>query len=588
MQTNSLLKRIEHKTQLCIVGGGLAGMLAAIATARHGTKVVLMQDRPVLGGNASSEIRMWALGAFGENMRETGIFEEILLENMYRNPERNFSLWDSVLYEKVKLEPNITLLLNCSCCDCETEGKTIKAITGWQLTTYTYHRIEATLFADCSGDSVLAPLCGADFRMGREGRSEYNEDIAPIEADKRTMGMTCLLQVSETDHKVEFIPPTWANIYETDQDMNNRNHVVKGQNFWWLELGGEQDTISDTEEIRDELLKLAFGVWDHIKNRGDHGAENWEIEFLSFLPGKRESRRYMGDHIMTQHDVRSEGKFEDIIAYGGWPMDDHHPEGFHYAGEPTIFHKAPSPFGIPYRSLYSRNIENLLFAGRNISTTHTAMSSSRVMATCAIIGQAMGTAAAVAIANNLSPRGVYENKITELQQILMQDDCYLPWHNKAISALTKKAKIIAAGDAEMLRNGKERPIGEKENLYIGKLNEAIEYAFENEEQVNEIRLVLDSDLNRKTVTGEKMFVDKPMPCGRLLNMQPFGFPTTMLKTFEIECLDKDNKLVYSTKIENNHQRLVKIPINKKAKALRLVPLESWGCGEARVFSYEIL
>lgn len=587
MQTHEGLRKKELQTQLCIIGGGLAGMIAAISAARHGTKVVLMQDRPVFGGNASSEIRMWALGAHGANMRETGIFEEILLENMYRNPERNFSLWDSVLYEKVMLEPNITPLLNCSCCDCEMQGSRISAVTGWQLTTYTFFHIKADLFADCSGDSVLAPLCGADFRMGREGRDEYGEDIAPEKADKRTMGMTCLMQARERERPVKFTSPAWANKYTSPDDFKHRYATVKGQNFWWMELGGEQDTIHDTEEIRHELLKLALGVWDYLKNYSPDDNSCWDLEFLSFLPGKRESRRYLGDHIMTQHDVRAEGKFDDLVAYGGWPMDDHHPGGFLYKGEPTIFHYAPSPFGIPYRSLYSRNIENLFFAGRNISTTHTAMSSSRVMATCAIVGQAMGTAASLAAAAGLTPREVYQQKIDQLQQTLMEDDCYLPRHVHGLSPLCRSAQLNAPGDASALRSGKDRPIGEESNLYIGALEQPIEYILDKEAHINGVRLVLDSDLNRETVTGEKMFVDKPMPCGYLLHMPPFGFPTTMLKAFTLRCYDQKDAIVWEKTIENNYQRLVKLPLHIQAKKIQLIPHTTWGSEQARIFAFEI-
>ena len=141
-----------------------------------------------------------------------------------------------------------------------------------------------------------------------------------------------------------------------DADLPHRGHDILKTNYWWIELGGEQDSIHDTEELRDELLKIAFGVWDHIKNHGDHGADNWALDWVGFLPGKRESRRYVGDHVLTQNDVRAEGRFDDLVAYGGWTMDDHHPGGMHWPGKPTIFHPAPSPFGIPYRCLYSRNV----------------------------------------------------------------------------------------------------------------------------------------------------------------------------------------------------------------------------------------
>ena len=181
------------------------------------------------------------------------------------------------------------------------------------------------------------------------------------------------------------------------QDLARRiDHPGRGENFWWLEIGGLGDTIKDSEAQRDELLKMAYGVWDFIKNHPDGRGRRWELEWIGMLPGKRENVRYVGDHILTQNDILAEGRFDDMVAYGGWPMDDHPSEAFHYKGEPTVFHRAPSPYGIPYRCLYSRNIANLFFAGRNISASHMAISSTRVMGTCAIMGQAVGTAAALA------------------------------------------------------------------------------------------------------------------------------------------------------------------------------------------------
>ena len=167
---NTNLKSIYHKVDLCVVGGGLAGMCAAVAAARHGIKVALMHDRPVYGGNASSEIRMWVCGAHGKNNRETGIIEEIALETLYRNPYRRYPMWDAILFELINNEKNITPILNCSCNDIEMDGSKIKKVIGWQTTTQCYHIIEAKLFADCSGDSILAPLSGAEYRWGRESR----------------------------------------------------------------------------------------------------------------------------------------------------------------------------------------------------------------------------------------------------------------------------------------------------------------------------------------------------------------------------------------------------------------------------------
>lgn len=584
------LREKLHKVDFCVIGGGLAGMLAAIAAARRGSKVALIHDRPVLGGNASSEIRMWPLGCHGKNNRETGIFEEILLENMYRNPTRNYSIWDSILYEKVKFEPNITLLLNCTCISAEKEDNKIRSIKSWQLTTYTWHTVEAKYFADCSGDSILASLSGAEFRQGREASEEFDEDIAPETADKKTMGLSCLLQVRETGKPVKYIPPEWAYTYESDEVLPFRDHELSAYytNFWWMELGGVQDTIHDTEDIRDELLKVVFGVWDHIKNRGRHGADNWELEWVGFLPGKRESRRYVGDYIMTQNDVRNEGRFKDLVAYGGWSMDDHHPEGINYSGKPTIFHPAPAPYGIAYRCLYSKNIENLFFAGRNISVTHAAMSSTRVMATCAIIGQAVGTAAALAIKNDLSPRGVYEGKIDELKQSLMEDDCYLPWNFREIPELTRKASLYASeGNPEPLRNGIDRTIGDEENRWIGKVNSWVQYTFEQTERISKIRFVFDSDLEREYCSGHTDLRRYPMLCNKFLDMEPFGFPKIMVKSFKVEYMDQADNWVTLKTIRNNYQRLVRFNTNITAKAVRFIPEETWGSEQVSVFAWDV-
>jgi hypothetical protein len=554
-------------------------MCAAIAAARHGIRVALLHDRPVLGGNASSEVRMWICGAHGANHRETGIIEELLLENRWRNPMRNYSLWDSILYEKVRFDANILTILNCSVNGLEMDGSLIKSVTGWQLTTQTWHTVEAGLFADCSGDSILAPLSGAEFRIGREASREFTEDIEPEEADCKTMGMSCLIQARETDTDQPFIPPAWANVYASDADLPNREHAIHTSNFWWIELGGEQDSIYDTEIVRDDLLKAAFGVWDHIKNRGEHGASRWTLDWVGFLPGKRESRRYVGDHILTQSDVRAEGRFDDLVAYGGWTMDDHHPGGLRWRGEPTIFHPAPSPFGIPYRCLYSRNIDNLFCAGRNISVTHAAMSASRVMATCALVGQAAGTAAALAARHHLSPRQVYHQKIGELKQALMEDDCYLPWNTRVVPALARTASLSATqGDPQPLRNGIDRPVGGVENGWTIAVGDRVQYTFDEPKPVKQVRLVFDSDLNRK---------ESAMPASYPLAMQPVGTPATLTRAFRIEALRGDGVWTLVSRQTENHQRLVRISLDLTTRAVRFVPEATWGAEKVHLFAFEV-
>jgi hypothetical protein len=588
-----VFRTITHRVDFCVVGGGLAGLCAAVEAARRGVRVVLMQDRPMPGGNASSEMRMWVLGARGKNNRETGIVEELFLENYYRNPRKNFSIWDSIIWEIAHNEKNITLILNCSCMDAEVtsgaEGRHIRSVTGWQTTTQMYHTVYAANFADCSGDSVLAPLSGAEYRVGHEARSEFGEDIAPLYADRKTMGNSILIQARETGSPKTYIPPKWAEKFTKDKlphrlpDLHN-----DGENFWYLELGGVRDTIADAEEIRDELLAAAYGIWDFVKNDPENKEKNanFDLEWIGFLPGKRESRRYAGDHILTQGDVRAGGRFDDIIAYGGWPMDDHHPEALRTPEEPTIFHPAPSPFGIPYRCLYSRNVENLFFAGRNISVSHVALSSTRVMSTCAILGQAVGAAAATAYKHGETPRGVYRCFMKEVQQILMDDDCWLPGLTRENSRLTRAARLSASsGDPEILRNGNDRPIGEAGNRLLFKPGDYAEYNFEKPARVTRARLVFDSDLNRET-QQEGSIYKRPMYSIYYLNILDTCVPKTMVKSFNIvlTCADGKEKTI---SVNDNHQRLVYVDIGEELKALRFEPLSTWGNPEAGVFSFEI-
>ncbi len=596
---------IEHKVDFCVVGGGMAGVCAAIAAARNGAKVAIVQDRPVFGGNASGEIRMWICGAHGPHRRETGIIEEIELENLYRNPNKVYPIWDALLIEKIKAEPNITAILNCPVNQAETTNGRILSVSGWQSTTQTQHTIEASLFADCSGDSVLAPLTGAAFRVGREARSEFNEDIEPQTADNRTMGMSCLIQVRELDHPVTFRPPPRARYYASPADLPHRDLDPFRTNFWWIELGGEDDSIRDTETIRDRLLAEVYGIWDLIKNRsGQPGVENLEIDFIGFLPGKRESRRYEGDHIINQNDVRAGGPFGDIVAYGGWSMDDHHPAGLAYPGEPTIFHEAPSPWGIPFRSLYSRNIENLLFAGRNISATHIALSSSRVMRTCAIIGQAAGTAAALCIRHNLAPRELGQQRIRELQQRLMDDDCWLPGLSRTLPDTARLGRWCACqGDPEPLASGIERPVesnpddaalasrqpnrksgSEKvawtQHAWTAPVGASVSLLFDRPRTIQSIRLVFDSDLDRR-------YSDMRMRCHYLRNDHPMHVAPTLIKHFQVHYLKPDGQWQLLVEERENVLRLYRAAFDTiSTTAIRLTTRESHGNDTVNVFAFD--
>ena len=575
------MREETHQVDVCVVGGGMAGTFAAIAAARHGARVALVQDRSVLGGNASSEIRMHICGAHGADHRETGLLEEILLENHARNPEPNYAIWDSVLYGKAQYQPGLDLFLNASVHRLEMDGPRIRSVTAWQTTTETRHTIEAPLFADCSGDGILAPLSGAAFRIGREARAEFGEPIAPVEADRMTMGLSCLFQAREHDRPQPFTPPDWACRFTRPEDLRGRDCRLLRTNFWWMEVGGDRDSIHDAERLREELLRIAFGVWNYLKNHAPerHDLAHWALDWIGFLPGKRESRRYVGDHVLTQHDIEAEGRFDDLVAYGGWTMDDHYPAGFRHPERGTIFHPAPSPFGIPYRTLYSRNIENLFCAGRCHSATHAAMSATRVMGTTSVMGQAVGTAAALAAREGTSPRGVLQHHLAALQATLMDDDAWLPWHSRPIPPLTADARLTAShGDPEPLRNGIDRPADGARNAWTAPCGAHAAYAFPAPVEVHEARLVFDSDLNRPF---RNMRFNYPREA------PPFQTPATLVKSFRLEAHDGDGgwRTVYHEPA--NRQRLRRLPLDVRTDALRIVPESTWGAPEARLFAFDL-
>ncbi len=574
----------HHDFDVCVVGGGMAGLCAALASARGGARTALVQDRPVLGGNASSEVRMWICGTHGENLKETGLLEEIQLENQYRNPAGNYSIWDSVLWAKATFEPRLTLLLNCSCTGCEATGpaddRRIDKITCWQLTTQTWHHIGAKIFIDCSGDSILAEGSGARFRHGRESRDEFGEDIQPRRADRKTMGNSLLIQLRRTEEPQPFTAPSWAYRFESPDDLPHRIQGVRGTNFWWIELGGLQDTITDAEAIRDELMRTAWGVWDYIKNRAPERAESecWALEWLGSLPGKRENRRYEGPHILTQHDIRAAGRFPDTVCYGGWPMDDHHPAGMLYPGKPTLFHPAPRLYGIPFRALHSRNVRNLLFAGRNISVTHAALSSTRVMGTTSLLGQAVGTAAALAVELNVAPGSLYPQHIARLQQSLLHDDLFLPGVARQPDELTHgltctHPQLLAGLDRPVSVDGSAAP-----DAVTLPLGQAVELTWNNVRQVAGLRVVFDSNLAHT----------KRLPCSYPLKGDRCVVPESLVKGYRVEARDAGGAWRTVQVEENNYQRLVRVGLNLEASGIRLTPTSTWGAGAARLFSVEPL
>jgi len=443
------------KTDITVVGGGLAGVCAAVAAAREGQTVSLVQNRPVLGGNASSEVRVWVCGATGHGInryaRETGIMGELFVENQFRNPEGNPYYWDLVVLETVRAEPNISLYLNTDVHEVEAEGeeenRQITAVTGWMMGSERRIRFESTVYLDCTGDGLIGFLAGAHYRLGREAKSEYHEEWAPEVADDITLGSTMLFYTKDAGRPVKYIAPSFAvDIAKTTIPL--KRVIRSGDNgcaYWWIEWGGEHDTVHDNERIRDELWGVIYGVWDYIKNSGQFDAENMTLEWVGSVPGKREYRRFIGDYVLNQNDILAQREFADRIAYGGWSIDLHPPQGVYSTENGSKHLHADGIYHIPFRSLYSANVSNMLMAGRNISASHVAFGTTRVMATCAVMGEAAGFGAALCVQKGISPRELHGSHLKELQQTMLRHDAaIIGLRNEDVNDLALRAQLNAS------------------------------------------------------------------------------------------------------------------------------------------------
>ncbi|WAC09519.1 FAD-dependent oxidoreductase [Dyadobacter pollutisoli] len=453
-------KTLALASDLVIIGGGLTGTCAAVTAARAGLKVVLVQDRPVLGGNCSSEVRLWILGAtshMGNNnrwAREGGVIDEIMLDNINRNPDGNPLIFDIVLLEKVVQEANITLLLNTAVYDLDkkTGTDTIETIYAFCSQNSTKYILTAPFFCDSSGDGIVGFLAGAAFRMGAESMEEFGEKFAPDKAYGELLGHSMYFYSKDIGRPVKFTPPSFAlqDITEIPR-YKTFNPKDFGCRLWWLEYGGRLDTVHDTEKIKWELWKVVYGAWNYIKNSGAFPeAETMTLEWVGTIPGKRESRRFEGDYLVKQQDIVEQKKFDDTVAFGGWSLDLHPADGVYSDQSGCNQWHSKGVYSIPYRCFYSRNINNLFIAGRIISATHVAFASTRVMATSATGGQAVAVAAAIAKKYSCTPREVGELYLEELQLELWRSGQYLP--QTKISDpdnLVEKANITASSSLQL-------------------------------------------------------------------------------------------------------------------------------------------
>lgn len=422
-------KSVTLDADFVVVGGGMAGICAAISAARSDIKVALLQDRPVVGGNASSEVRLWVLGAtshMGNNnrwSREGGVIDEILVENLYKNKEGNPVIFDTILLDKIRQEENITLLLNTVVYDIEKSSEDkIAKVFGFNAQNETRYEIIAPLFCDASGDGVLGYLAGAGYRVGAEDKVKYGEKFAPDTAKYgELLGHSIYFYSKDAGTPVKYIAPSYAlkDITKIPR-FGNINTGEHGCKFWWLEYGGRKDTIHDTEEIKWELWSIVYGVWNYIKNSGNfQGVENLTLEWVGVIPGKRESRRFEGLYTLTQQDIIEQRHHQDAVAYGGWAIDLHPSDGVYSKENGCTQYHSKGIYEMPYKCFVSKDIRNLFFAGRIISTSHVAHGSSRVMATSAFGAQAVGMAAAQCVMHNILPADILsEKELKNLQQSL--------------------------------------------------------------------------------------------------------------------------------------------------------------------------
>ena len=408
------------RTQLAVIGGGPAGVCAAITAARHGVQTVLVTDRPVLGGNSSSEIRVWTRGATGAGnlwAEEMGVWGELKLENLYRNPDANPVFWDETLLDAVLREKNLTLLLNTEIYEVELDAGRVAALRGVQQSSERQLHMEADYFIDATGDGAVGAKAGVLFSVGN--------------GNHETLGNSILYYTRREDHPVSFIAPDYAyDMAHIEKILGCGGRIINermsGSDCWWFEYGGLRDTISDAQDIALELRRLVLGVWNYVKNSGKFDADCYTLDWIGSIPGKRESRRMQTEYCLTEQDILSQRTFPDGAFYGGWYVDAHPSGGMYDSSEENCVQTPVSVYQIPLRCLYNRQVPNLLFAGRIIGVERSVFFSSRVMNTCALSGQAAGTLAARCLQTGKAPTEQTDAEIAAVRRTLARDDMLVP------------------------------------------------------------------------------------------------------------------------------------------------------------------
>ena len=408
---------------LVVAGGGVAGMCAAVAAARQGLKVALIHDRPVLGGNNSAEVRVHLGGSIecgpypnlGNMIKEFGHTKKGNAKSA-----ENYEDWKKMSF--VENEENISLFLNTHVTDLEMKDGSIEALLARNIETGELMRFSAPVFSDCTGDASVGYLAGAEWRTGRESLAETGEPGAVEVADRQVLGASVQWNSKDMGKPSPFPVFEYGKVF-TEASVQK----VKGGEWTW-ETGMLRDQVLEAERVRDHGLLVVYSNWSYLKNHSSVKEEfaDRALDWVAYVAGKRESRRLVGDVMLTQNDILNEVPYEDATCATSWSIDLHYPDPANTAFFPGEEFKAVCTqeyieiYPIPYRCFYSKNIPNLFMAGRNISVTHVALGTVRVMRTTAMMGEVVGLAASVCHRHGCLPRDVYRTHFADLQALMEQ------------------------------------------------------------------------------------------------------------------------------------------------------------------------
>lgn len=575
---------------LVVAGGGMAGICAAIQGARLGLKTVLIERELSLGGNANSTFKLHLEGANSppRYARETGIIEEIeadaLYEGAYLEPAGNMygyfnSLFSDILLRKVE-QSGAETLLKTVVTGVDTEGGRIRSLRAFDMLAH--REIELPVdghVVDATGDGAVALAAGAEYRMGREARSEFDESFAPENADGRMMGHALMFLMRDVGRPVSYTPPPGTPVFASKEELPMYSASAWDPNarlamIWTTEHGGHLDTMFDDRKIYEGLLRNVHGIVDYLKNRSDSGARNHELFWISEFIGKREGRRFVGDYVLSQKDLFEPPDFPDAVAYGGRSVDLHEvtDDGKQYR---VIFYGRPPLYGIPLRCLYSRGVRNLLLAGRLISGTRVALGSYRVMKTLSTTGQAVGAAAYMCAKRGVGPREIAADP-EELRQLLLKEDAtILNARNTDPHDLARTAAVTASSEtpgspAAAVIDGVNRQTEEQPtHMWISQapLPQWIEFDFGRSAGISSVQLAFDTDLNanRGTDVGIR------------------ALPVTA-RDYRVQAL-QDGNWVDLAVVKDNYHRLRRhsFPEVRTAKLRVLVEADNGGGSQARLF-----